>query len=132
MTEEKLDLILKQQEEILGYLRPQNKERKPRPAVRFEEWWKAYPTNRRVNKKGCLTKWKARKLDNIADIIIADTKARIMSDVQWLDGFIPQTTTYMNQSRWESEIDTQRKNGTGITLDHTSTDWIKQVNDESW
>lgn len=104
-TDEKLDLILSQQAEILDLLRPKPKEKKERPAVRFEEWWKAYP--KKINKRGCLEKWRARKLDSLADIIIADTKARKMHDARWLQNIIPNSTTYLNQSRWESEIETR-------------------------
>lgn len=103
--DEKLDLIIAQQSEILELLKPKPKEKKERPAVRFEEWWKAYP--KKINKRGCLEKWKSRKLDSLADIIIADTKARKMHDARWLQNMIPNSTTYLNQSRWESEIETR-------------------------
>lgn len=106
-TDEKLDLILSQQTEILELLRPKKKKQDSRPAVRFEEWWKAYPKH--INKSGCLEKWKARKLDEIADIIISDTNTRKIYDVKWQEGYIPNSTTYLNQSRWESEIETRTR-----------------------
>ena len=69
---------------------------------RFEEWWAVYP--KKVGKKPCRTKWKARKLDHIADALIADVQTRIESDDQWKRGFIPNPQTYLNQDRWEDEI----------------------------
>ena len=42
-TDEKLDLILAQQSEIFELLKPKQKKRDTRPAVRFDEWWAAYP-----------------------------------------------------------------------------------------
>ena len=105
--EEKLDLILAQQSEILELLRPKKKNRDTRPAVRFEEWWAAYP--KKINKAGCKEKWRSRKLDELADIIISDTKTRRIYDAKWKEGYIPNSTTYLNQSRWESEIETRTR-----------------------
>ena len=104
-TDEKLDLILAQQSEILELLRPKQKKRDARPAVRFDEWWSAYP--KKINKAGCKDKWRSRKLDELADIIISDTKTRRIYDEKWKEGYIPNSTTYLNQSRWESEIETR-------------------------
>lgn len=121
-TDEKLDLILSQQAEILELLRPKKKKRDERPADRFEEWWGAYPKH--INKKGCLEKWKARKLDEIADIIISDTRKRKIYDVKWKDGFIPNSTTYINQSRWESEIETRTRSNTAKSRSERVSDAI--------
>ena len=106
-TDEKLDLILAQQSEILELLKPRPKKRDTRPSVRFDEWWSAYP--KKINKEGCKEKWRSRKLDDIADIIISDTRTRRIYDAKWKDGYIPNSTTYLNQSRWESEIETRSR-----------------------
>ena len=106
-TDEKLDLILAQQSEILELLKPKPKKKDTRPAGRFEEWWTAYP--KKINKAGCKDKWRSRKLDDIADIIISDTKTRRIYDAKWKEGYIPNSTTYLNQSRWESEIETRSR-----------------------
>ncbi len=50
--------------------------------------------------------WKRHNLDEIADIIVADVQARMRDDRKWLDGFIPMPMTYLNQRRWEDDIDT--------------------------
>jgi len=65
---------------------------------RFEEFWLAYPT--KVGKKPCAAKWKARKLDRVADVILADVRRRIADDRRWRDGFVPNPETYLNQDRW--------------------------------
>jgi len=72
---------------------------------RFEEWWKLYP--KKVGKKPCQTKWKARKLDRLADTLIADVLNRIDHDDQWKRGFAPHPATYLNQDRWDDEIQKQ-------------------------
>lgn len=73
-----------------------------RQVARFEDFWKVYP-----NKKGraaAFKKWKARKLDEIADTIIADVKRRIAKDRDWLRGYIPHGSTYVNGSGWEDDL----------------------------
>lgn len=73
-----------------------------RDAQRFDEFWKAYPV--KVGKKICLKKWKARKLDRIADHILANIAERKEKDQRWLNGFILNPETFINQDRWEDQI----------------------------
>jgi hypothetical protein len=72
-------------------------------AARFDEFWKEFPSRpgtSKSNKKGALAKWKARHLDEHADAILADVRLRKVRDKQWLDGYCPDPTTYINQDRW--------------------------------
>ena len=71
---------------------------RPASASRFEEWWKIYPVKR--GKKAAQTTWRRKKLDRIADDIIADTRNRIANDGQWLKGYIPHGSTYVSQEVW--------------------------------
>ena len=50
--------------------------------------------------------WNRHNLDEIADIIVADVQARTRDDRKWREGFIPNPITYLNQRRWEDDIDT--------------------------
>lgn len=78
---------------------------------RFPEFWDEYP-----NKKGkadALKAWKRKGLDKIADEIIADVKDRIARDREWLDGYVPHGSTYVNGSRWEDDIVPPRDNSGG-------------------
>ena len=96
--------------------------------IRFDEWWSTYP--KKINKAGCKEKWRSRKLDDLADIIISDTKTRTIYDTRWKEGYIPNSTTYLNQSRWESEIETNYRNNDNIKQDPLGLDdtsWIEQV-----
>ncbi|MBU2835277.1 YdaU family protein [Acidithiobacillus thiooxidans] len=70
--------------------------------ARFAEFWAAYP--KRVARKVCEKKWKARKLDEKADVILADIAERLKKDYRWLDGYIPNPETYLNGNRWEDDI----------------------------
>lgn len=70
--------------------------------ARFAEFWAEYPA--KVGRKLVLAKWKARRLDHLADRIILDVRRRKESDTRWRAGFIPNPLTYINQDRWEDEI----------------------------
>lgn len=75
---------------------------------RFGEFWRVYP--RKQGKKKARETWKRKHLDSKADEIIADVQARKQHDQQWLAGYIPNGSTYVNQERWQDEIN-QRRNG---------------------
>ena len=70
---------------------------------RFDDFWAAYP--KKKEKKKCKAKWKTRKLDHLADMIIADIVNRLKNDRQWLEGFVPNPLTYINGDRWEDDIE---------------------------
>ena len=74
-------------------------------AARFAEFWDAYPKASRKGKAAALKKWQARGLDAIADRILADVVNRAAKDRQWLEGYIPHASTYVNGSGWEDSID---------------------------
>jgi uncharacterized protein YdaU (DUF1376 family) len=75
----------------------------PPPQKRFDDFWAVYPVKK--GKAAAEAKWKARKLDAIADQIIADVKLRAATDRQWLEGFIPHGSTYVNGKGWEDAIE---------------------------
>jgi hypothetical protein len=70
---------------------------------RFNDFWKEYPSNRKVGRKPCEVKWQRKGLDKIADKII--NHVREMSKTKsWKEGFNPAPLTYINQERWEDEL----------------------------
>lgn len=71
-------------------------------ADRFAEFWTAYPN--KTAKPQCLAKWKAKHLDAIADRILADVAKKAAQDRRWLDGFVPNPLTYLNQERWNDPV----------------------------
>lgn len=73
-------------------------------AARFDEWWEIYPN--KTAAKLARKKWNAKGLDEIADKLIADVKARMASDRKWREGFVPNPTTYINQERWNDGVQT--------------------------
>ena len=77
---------------------------------RFAEFWDAYPQKK--GKAKALQIWKSKKLDRIADDIIADVQNRTQMDVQWQDKqYIPHGSTYLSQERWLDEITTSSQVG---------------------
>jgi hypothetical protein len=86
----------------LDQTRSEEKENKPSGDGRFDEFYAAYP--KKVKRKPALAIWKRKKLDRIADQIIQDVAMRLSSDRRWLDGFVPDPTTYLNQERWNDEM----------------------------
>lgn len=88
-------------------------------ASRFTEFWEAYPVKK--GRADAETKWLAKGYDAIADTIIADVKRRIAGDRQWLDGYAPHGSTYINGRGWEDEIEPPKgANG-------SSSDWLARA-----
>ncbi len=79
---------------------------------RFAEFWSVYPVKK--GKAAAEKTWKSRKLDAIADRIIADVHKRRAEDRQWIEGYIPHGSTYVNGKGWEDAIEpivVRRTNG---------------------
>ena len=72
----------------------------------FEDFWRLYPSARRVDRAGMMAKWKARGLDSQWPAIQRHLTAMKSSKDWTKDGgrFIPMISTYVNQSRWEQEV----------------------------
>ena len=73
-----------------------------KPAARFSEFWSIYP--RIEGKKAALQAWQAKRLDQIADVIIQDVARRKVEHGQWLDGIYPHAATYLRNERWTDAI----------------------------
>ena len=96
------------------------------PPDRFADFWAAYP--KKVKKQDARKVWKSRKLNAKADDLIADVKKRQAKDGRWLEGFVPDPTTYLRGSRWEDELEPPRVNGSA------KPDWqqIPRGDDDLW
>jgi hypothetical protein len=83
-----------------------------RDASRFGEFWTVWPEVRKRDKKRAAAIWARRHLDDRADMLIADVLNRKTHDRQWLDGYVPSPTTYLNGDRWEDTLDAPTTNRT--------------------
>lgn len=71
----------------------------------FLEFWKHYP--KRLDKDRCFKIWTKNKLESILPTILGAI-SKEKENPQWCDEegrFIPNPTTWLNQKRWEKEID---------------------------
>lgn len=79
------------------------REEKSKTYVRFDEFWNKLLPKRRINRKGCLEKWKNHDLDKEADKIISWLSHMNMTQ-EWKDGYNPSPEVIINQRRWEDGI----------------------------
>ena len=70
---------------------------------KFLEFWNVYPRDRRQAKPQAFKSWKKHDCEKMADRIIAHVAVRAKRDKQWLDGFCPMPSTFLNNARWEDE-----------------------------
>ncbi len=96
-----------------------------RTSNRFAEFWDLYPN--KTGKKPCLAKWKARRLDHLADEIIQNVRDRIERDSQWKDGFIPNPMTYINQDRWSDPVQENTNEKTQRARPESFDDKLKRL-----
>lgn len=68
---------------------------------RFDDFWDVYPNKK--GKESARKTWQRRKLDPVADNLIAHVRLMLDRDDGWRRGFIPMGSTYLNQARWEDE-----------------------------
>lgn len=75
--------------------------RKAQTDTKFIQFWAAYPVKK--GKADAKKKWKLKGCDAIADQIIEHVRRMEREDDDWLRGFIPHGSTYINGERWEDE-----------------------------
>jgi hypothetical protein len=89
--------------------------------TRFLEFWSEYPN--KTGKKPCEERWRKRKLDRVADFILADVRRRKADDKKWRDGFVPNPETYLNQERW-NDGDTGVSSNGAIGPKSETPEWL--------
>lgn len=84
---------------------------------KFLAFWAEYPnTGRRVNKPGSFKSWTTQGCEDVADAVMAGLRKWKVHENWTRDGghFVPMTTTFLNQRRWE---DVASPNTNGWTPD---------------
>lgn len=70
----------------------------------FDKFWEAYPKHTNTSKKEAYKKFcKALEKTDIETILNAIENQK--KTRQWIEGFIPMATTWLNQERWEDEVE---------------------------
>ncbi len=80
----------------------QKHERVPRSLGRFEDFWQAYPNKK--GRKDAEKAWARKGLDAQADLIIADVRRRQVHDRDWVKGYVPHGSTYVNAEGWRDGL----------------------------
>lgn len=80
----------------------------------FDEWWGVYP-KRRVDKEKCRTKF-GKFPEDVQLSIIQDTQNRASMDDKWIKGFVPMTSTYLNNKKWEDDYEKVEEKTTGVKV----------------
>ena len=85
--------------------------------IKFETFWQTYP--KKQSKQNALKAW--RKIDpdeGLLTVILSALKAQKDSD-QWQQNngqFIPHASTWLNQRRWEDEIESPDKQAVNLQI----------------
>lgn len=95
-------------------LNPLNKTKLTKQSNKFDVWWGSYP-KRRVDKEKCKTKF-SKFPEEIQDLIIQDTQNRASMDDKWIKGFVPMTSTYLNNKKWEDDYEKVEEKTTGVKV----------------
>lgn len=77
-----------------------------RSASRFDEFYQAYPN--RVGRKRAHEAWQRQGLEDIAQQLIDDVQRRAKEDGRWLNGYVPDPVTYLEEERWTDELQPRR------------------------
>jgi len=84
------------------------------PPSDFDRFWQAYP--RKVGKGAAAAAWKKAKPSRETVDAILEAVEQQKHSRQWLDSdgrFIPNPATWLNQARWEDEVDNGKQCGDG-------------------
>lgn len=67
----------------------------------FVRFWNAWPkSERKQGKAECFVIWKRKKLEGLADVVVAHVE-HMAKSASWLGGFDPMPETYLNKQRWD-------------------------------
>lgn len=90
----------------------------------FDEFWLEYPSTKRNIKKSDALKKFIKGAENVLELRrrVNHLKSQKATDQKWLNGYIPNLTTYLNQERWDMEIELSRagsKPANVLTTEHS-------------
>lgn len=99
----------------------------------FQEFWNEYP--RKIGRAKVEKIWQkimrdtlnSGEANNLAHKIIESVKSQKKTNQLGNpdQNFVPHPSTWLNQKRWQDEIETKRLNGSGSTIDDGEGEWVK-------
>lgn len=79
----------------------------------FAAFWAQYPVKKAKDK--AQSAWNRLKANSeLISTIMHDIANRKQNDRQWVEGFVPHASTYLNGQRWEDEIEPLTNKKTGV------------------
>ncbi len=93
----------------------------------FELFWSSYP--KKSDKKKARASWKKSKTLPSIEVILEALEKQKQSD-QWQRGIIPLPTTWINNDRWEDEIQSQLGTGLAPVPNETKEEGARRRNQE--
>lgn len=82
----------------------------------FEEWWNEYPSTKRNVKKSEARKKFEKYSGEVQAEHLERLKDQKSKDRKWIDGFVPNLSTYLNQERWNMDIELPKKSEAGMKI----------------
>jgi len=82
----------------------------------FLRFWSAYPPQRRRGKAESLKIWRAKKLEAVVDVVLADVSRRKTSDEAWLRGFETEPARYLRRALWDDGVPARKLDEFGVPL----------------
>ena len=74
----------------------------------FYKFYEVYPIHKSA--KRAKQYWERDQLDEKFDMIVAAVRSSMLNDQQWINGFIPHPSTYLNQELYTDEISPTNSN----------------------
>lgn len=94
----------------------------------FEEWWDEYPkTKRNLRKDQAEAKITKGCDDKEMQIRVQKLKDQKEKDRKWIEGYVPNMSTYLNQERWNLEIEEVRAKP-GVYKNPDDNDMLARLN----
>lgn len=97
-------------------VKPEKPKKEPKPdtySEKFEQWWSIYP--RKTAKGTAWNRWKKDKLESRAEELIKKITQQVAMQYAFTETrYIPNASTYLNQKRYDDEIENKGV-GNGVT-----------------
>lgn len=99
--DQRIVLSQDQAKQCANYMNPPRR-KAPINTEGFDQFWDKYP--KKEGKAPAIAAWSRVNASAFLRAILTDISNR-KNTKQWREGFIPHPTTYLNQRRWEDQIE---------------------------
>ena len=96
----------------------------------FEDFWRLYP--RKVSKRTAEKSWKREILSTPPDQIIEGLRRQLPFYATRDQQFIPHPSTWLNNARWEDEVQIPVKTEKKRSVVDAARDFIGNSNNDFW